>query len=558
MPSLREPSLARAFTAAAHSAHEREQLHQSIRDRRYSAQHGSGSVNRFHAIPPLAIQLRPVSRPSSGAAVRDAAAPLVARMLSRDRETVAAASVVAAPSAASPANSEHYRFTAALQAERLALESENQKLRRRICELESSLQLMSASQGANAWLVKSSAAANSQPQPLPTAKVDGPGPKLRPKPPSTRQSSSVSSATPVQRQILAAVEASQQELRAAPLPELAEQAVTASWNAPAWIASLRVCHILSEALVLPLGRAVSSKGGGSSSSGGAGGNGGDDGAGANSGGDSSSRLQLAYVRALSRCASREAIRELMCTPALLDALTSEIWRGVKHLAEAEGATSEELHHKFTHDFTDVFTLDFGSAQRPGGRVLSASLTTWVTLPTTPSEWLFHSLSAQPVCRTASRCSLQASPTSAAASTPSSAPPRHSCGRPWHASTANATTRTRRLSRPTTASTRRRTSSSFSSRPRTVAWRGLRRRSWSPPSDASPRRSRASCHSSGGSISGCVRSRSRRGLTRSSSPLASTRGPCTSSTTRRVPWRARARQPPPGGRRRNGYAISLTG
>ena len=123
-----------------------------------------------------------------------------------------------ASSSVSPANSEHHRFAAALQAERLELSSENARLRRRVSELEQSVQLMQATAGAQRWLKSQGSGGATSWPPTATARVNSTAPKLRPKPtPCTIGPTSLH-----HRQILDAVERSQAEVASRPPPSPGE------------------------------------------------------------------------------------------------------------------------------------------------------------------------------------------------------------------------------------------------------------------------------------------------------------------------------------------------
>jgi hypothetical protein len=71
-----------------------------------------------------------------------------------------------------------------------------------------------------------------------------------------------------------------------------------------------------------------------------------------------SPLELAYVRALSACASRAAVLELLQGPKLLEALADELWQGMRRLIEAGCATGMEMHQKFVQE-GNAFTIEFG-------------------------------------------------------------------------------------------------------------------------------------------------------------------------------------------------------
>lgn len=304
--------LSTALSSAARSVRERDTLHQIMRSQRLSC--------RDRRLGPGTLQLSALQDGQSS------------RRPSADATTVmapAAASVVA-----SPAGSEQYRITRTLQAEKLELAVENQRLRRHAMELEQTVCLLKASQSSQRWL-KTQTARPLTTEPRSRQRDNVPAPKLRPKTPTVGGNRSSCSATEVQKQILRAVEASQGEVAALPAaPASSVDSAIESWSAASWIASLRVSQIVADALLLPLGRGSSSM-----SPGGA-------------------RLQLAYVMALRRHASYSALRELLDSPALLDALANELWTSVERLTEAGAASGNELLAKFQQE-PDVFTMDFG-------------------------------------------------------------------------------------------------------------------------------------------------------------------------------------------------------
>ena len=236
-----------------------------------------------------------------------------------------------ASSSVSPANSEHHRFAAALQAERLELSSENARLRRRVSELEQSVQLMQATAGAQRWLKSQGSGGATSWPPTATARVNSTAPKLRPKPTPC----AIGPTSLHHRQILDAVERSQAEVASRPPPSPGERAANgsgeAAWTTAAWASSLRTSHIVADALLAPLGRAVAI---------------------------GNSPLELAYVRALSACASRAAVLELLQGPKLLEALADELWQGMRRLIEAGCATGMEMHQKFVQE-GNAFTMEFG-------------------------------------------------------------------------------------------------------------------------------------------------------------------------------------------------------
>lgn len=93
----------------------------------------------------------------------------------------------------------------------------------------------------------------------------------------------------------------------------------------------------------------------------------------------SGQLELAFIRALARCASRDAVHELL-SARLVDELADELWSSATRLAAGDTgvSTGAELHDKFQQE-ADVFTLDYGGlSQFHSGPPISTK-----TCPTNP-------------------------------------------------------------------------------------------------------------------------------------------------------------------------------
>ena len=233
----------------------------------------------------------------------------------------------------SPSAGSEGRTPAFVQAENMALERENTILRRRASDLEKQLSILQTSAGIYNW-------ANDLRRPQ-----TGKGPRTRIKGSGSSADSLPSGRhpahAPVKDAIAQAARQSLAEVAAAGVRSASASSTSAAvssepvheeWTAAAWLASLRTTHIIASGLLKPLGVAASD------------------------GGDP--RLELAFIRSLGQCASREAMKELLAVPTLLDELADEIWRAADELAKSVGGSGAELHEKFQQE-ADVFTMEFG-------------------------------------------------------------------------------------------------------------------------------------------------------------------------------------------------------
>jgi hypothetical protein len=108
-----------------------------------------------------------------------------------------------------------------------------------------------------------------------------------------------------------------------------------SWSACNWVRSLRVDHVLEDALLRPLGD------------------------------ECTPSDALAFVRRLGRLddsTSSALMREMLVKGGVLDALADELCRGANALANAAAASGAELHAKFLTDGS-AFQYSFGSLEQ---------------------------------------------------------------------------------------------------------------------------------------------------------------------------------------------------
>ena len=335
------PELERAFGSAARLAHEREQLSNALKGIRLESQASSGGIERTtNALAPLRVpsasQARPQS-PSRGSSESSilASQPGTAEATPIHRQR----------------SSEEKHALALVQKEVIELRHENAQLRRRQAEMERDLQM--ARERAK-WMAQRSnggpPARSSMPisappaghSVRPTTSTGGGGrsrPQQTPTAPSTARRSAVAcggNCQPTAAQIVAAAEAGRAEARAvgASLDDGRDSGGSPheTWSVSGWLASLRTLTVLAEAILRPVGGATQGRGG--------------------------SQLELAFVRALARTASRDAMRELLLAGGVLDEIADEMWRGSRKLIEGAAATPIELHAKFAQE-SEVFTIEFG-------------------------------------------------------------------------------------------------------------------------------------------------------------------------------------------------------
>lgn len=209
------------------------------------------------------------------------------------------------PSRSDSSSSEHQRYIEQVQAEKAELVTENLRLRRKTAELASQLALSHARHQWMSKRIRAHAASNSETA-VRSGEEQAPPPQDAMSPPGLRQfqrrstpSSSRASSSSVQgpsHEIHLAVERSEAEARAIPSSSVRSlQEESEGWTTAAWLSSLRMANIVASALLQPLSR---TKCGG--------------------------RRELAFVRALAQCASRETVHQILKGSQLIDELADEV------------------------------------------------------------------------------------------------------------------------------------------------------------------------------------------------------------------------------------------